>query len=142
MPFNDRVQFIRAQQRHRRDSDPACFDHGKPASGEHWRIGCAQEYTIPPDEPHFLDKDVGNPVRLVLQITVGPTHAGRLNARAVATSFADVAVEQFRRAIQLRRVLETGQFEEKLRLLIDPGQMITSERIDVSSRQWKAPNRK
>ena len=64
--LDDQGKLSRAQKRHGADGDGAGLDHAEPASGEHRRVGGAQQHPVARDHAQILGEHLGDAVGFVL----------------------------------------------------------------------------
>ena len=101
---DDMTELARAHERHSRDSNPSGLDHGEPASGEHRRVGRAQQHAVAWHQPQILHQHAGNTVRPLQQLVVAPQFIHRADAGARAKAGRHGLVEKFRRCIDAFRI--------------------------------------
>lgn len=114
---DDFRQLARAQQRHRRHHDAARLDDREPCGGEKRMIGSVQQHPVARHEPAVAHQQVGDPVAQLEQRAIRPGGAGLgpdRDALAPAPPGHRV-VEQRRRAVDARRILQARQLEDELR---------------------------
>jgi len=129
--LQDGLEFLGPQQRHRRHRDAARLHDGEPAGGQHGVVRRAQQHTVARHQAHVPDQHVGDAVGALLQVGIGPGHAGRPDADAPAASLGHVAVEQFGGAVQALGKPELGQFEQEHRLLFGRRQVVAGEGVQM-----------
>ena len=128
---DDGLQLFGAQQRHGGHGDAAGLHHRKPASREHGVVGRAQQHAVAGHQAHVLHQHVGDAVRLVAQVGVGPGQTGRADADAVAMAARNVLVQQFGGAVEALGELQFGQIEHEFRLLIGGRQVVAGKGVNV-----------
>jgi len=130
----DDAQLARPQQRHGRHGDEAGLEHGEDRGRHHRTVRAAQQHPVARHEAHVLEQHVGDAVDPVAQLGIGPRQRIAQDGGTRAASGVDMAVQQFRHAVQARRVLQLGQVEHEVRPQVGRREMIPRERVDVGRR--------
>ena len=134
--FNNRLDLGGAQQGHGGYSDKPRLDYCQPAGRHHGIIGATQQHTVTRNQAHVFCQHLGNLIGQVPELCVGKRLVfiaiGPTQGDTVAPPFVNMAVDQFCRTIQPRRIGDIRvALKQQLGPLIKWRQIFASKGIGV-----------